>query len=191
MLGLSAVVWTPDVSAQKKTSAPREAPAAQSGAKAPRANAPGGQKGGPTSKEGPARPAPNPYTAVDRWNAMNPKQREGMLAKLPPERQKQFLDKVEKFNALPKEEQQLARERYERLSNLPPGQQQIVRRDIARLNNLPPARRQAMSQEFFKLRKMSESERSAYLASPDFRDKFHPAEQEMIENLSKVLATRN
>ena len=30
------------------------------------------------------------------------------------------------------------------------------------------------------LRNMSESERSAYLASPEFRDRFYPAEQQMI-----------
>jgi predicted Fe-S protein YdhL (DUF1289 family) len=191
LLGLAAAVWTPALFGQKKNPAPREAPAAQPrGAKVPRVNAPGGAKGAAGSKEGPRRPAPNPITAVDRWNAMNPKQRERLLTKMPPERQKQFLDKVEKFNALPKEEQQLARERYARLSNLPPEQQQVVRRDIARLNNLPPARRQAISQEFLKLRKMSESERNAYLASPEFRDKFYPAEQQMIGNLTQVLSMR-
>ena len=48
-----------------------------------------------------------------------------------------------------------------------------------------------MFQEFLKLRKMSESERSAYLGSPEFRDKFYPAEQQMIGNLTKVLPRRN
>jgi len=190
MLGLSAAVWTSAVYGQKKTSAPREAPVAPPRAKPQRGNAPGAAKAGPASKGVAGRPVSNPITAVDRWNAMNPKQRERLMAKMPPERQKQFLDKVEKFNALPKEEQQLARERYERLSHLPPDQQQVVRRDIARLGKLPPARRQAMNQEFLKLRQMSESERSAYLASPEFRDKFYPAEQQMIGNLTQVLATQ-
>jgi hypothetical protein len=191
-LALSAVMTTSGVYGQKKTSAPRGASAAQQPtAKAARGTRPGGAKVGSVPNDGQGRPAANPITAVDRWNAMNPKQRERLLSKMPPERQKQFLDKVEKFNALPKEDQQLARERYERLSSLPLEQQQVVRRDIARLNNLPPARRQAMNQEFMKLRKMSESERSAYLTSPEFRDKFYPVEQQMIGNLTKVLATRN
>jgi len=190
MLGLSAAVWTSPAYGQKKSSAPREAPGAPPRAKPERGNASVAAKAGPGSKGVPSRPVSNPITAVDRWNAMNPKQRERLMAKMPPERQKRFLDKVEKFNMLPKEEQQLARERYERLSNLPTDQQQVVRRDIARLNNLPPARRQAMNQEFLKLRQMSESERGAYLASPEFRDKFYPAEQQMIGSLTKVLATR-
>jgi len=145
---------------------------------------------GPKGPGGGARPPLNPYNVVDRWNAMNPRQRERLLAKMPPERQKQLLDKVEKFNALPKQEQQMARERYDRLRKLPQEEQQVVLRDIRRFNNLPPGRQQAMNQEFLKLRQMSESERAEYLASSEFKDKFYPNEQQMIGNLSKVIATR-
>ena len=87
-------------------------------------------------------------------------------------------------------EQQLLRERHERLSNLPQEQQQVIRRDGARFEKLPPARREAMLQEFQKLRKMSETERSAYFDTPEFRDKFYPNGQRMISNLAKVLPVR-
>ena len=178
---------------QKKNPQPaRPTPADQPAQGKSRPNAPDtGKASAPDAQRGmPARPAPNPFTAIDRWNAMNPKQRERMLERMPTDRRKQFLDKLEKFNALPKEEQQLSRERYERLSKLPPDEQQVVRRDGARFEKLPPARRQAMLQEFQKLRKMSESERATYLSSPEFRDKFYPAEQQMIGNLAKVLPVR-
>ena len=161
-------------------------PAAKPHAKLPDGHKGAGGRKGPAT--GPRKV--NPYNVVDRWNAMNPKQRERLLAKMPPERQKQFLDKVERFNALPQQEQQIARDRYDRLSKLPEEEQQVVLRDIRRLNNLPPARQQAMNQEFLKLRQMSESERSAYLASSEFKDKFYPNEQQMIGSLAKVLATR-
>jgi hypothetical protein len=141
-------------------------------------------------KDAAGRPAPNPFTAIDRWNAMNPRQRERMLSKMPPERRKQFMDKLDKFNSLPKQEQQLLRERQERLSHLPPEEQQLVRRDGARFEKLPPARRQAMLDELQKLRKMSENERSTYFSSPEFKDKFYPAEQQMISNFAKVLPVR-
>jgi hypothetical protein len=134
-----------------------------------------------------ARTAPNPITPIDRWNAMNPQQRERMLERMDPDRRKQFLEKLDRFNALPKEEQQLTRERYQRLSQLSPEQQQVVRRDMKRLDKLPPERREAMFQEFVKLRSMSASDRSAYLASPEFRDRFRPAEQQMIGNLTTLL----
>jgi len=189
-IALAAVACTPAVYGQKKTQAPHEPPAAQSpAAKAPRENGPAGPKGakGPDAA---ARPMANPYNAVDRWNAMNPKQRERLLERMPADKRQQFLDKIHKFNALPKQEQQMMREQYERLSHLPPDQQQVVRRDLAKFNNLPPARQQAMNQEFLKLRKMSESERNTHLSSPEFRDKFYPAEQQMIGDLTKVLSTR-
>jgi hypothetical protein len=174
--------------AQKKEKVPRLLPLP---ATRPHANMHDGHKGPGGPKGTAAAPRKvNPYNLVDRWNAMNPKQRERLLAKMPPERQKQFLEKVEKFNALPEQEQQIARERYDRLSKLPEEDQQVVLRDIRRLNNLPPARQQAMNQEFLKLRQMSDSERSAYLSSSEFKDKFYPNERQMIGNLAKVLATR-
>jgi hypothetical protein len=58
---------------------------------------------------------------------------------------------------------------------------------MKRLDKLPPDRREAMFQEFVKLRGLSANERSAYLASPEFRDRFRPAEQQMIGNLTTLL----
>jgi hypothetical protein len=189
VLSLAAAVTGTAAFGQKNKQTHQPAPEKSAAAKM-RSGPSRGPKGLEKGREGAARPAANPLTPIDRWNAMNPRQRERMLEKMNPERRKQFVQKLEKFNALPKEEQQLMRERYERLSKLPPEQQQIVRRDSARFEKLPPARRQAMLQEFQKLRKMSESERSAYLASPEFRDQFYPAEQQMIEHLTQVLPAR-
>jgi hypothetical protein len=189
-LAIAAMLSISAAYGEKNNPAPHKAPAAPPPASRSPRGAPGGPKGAATPKGGPVRPPANPYNAVDRWNAMNPKQRERLLSKLPPDKKQQFLDKMDKFNALPKEEQRLARERYERLSHLPPEEQQVVRRDMYRFDKLPPARRQAITEELLKLRKMSETERSAYLASSDFQDKFYPAEQQMIGNFTKVLAMR-
>jgi len=193
LLALAAATMTPSAAFGEKKNAqqPRQAPADHPAQAKSRPNAPNaGKAAGPDAKAGPARPTPNPLTTIDRWNAMNPKQRERMMERMNPDRRKQFLDKLQKFNSLPKAEQQLARERYERLSKLPPEEQQVVRRDMARWEKLPPARREAMLEEFSRLRKMSEAERSTYFDSPEFKDKFYPAEQQMIGNLSKVLPVR-
>ena len=186
LTALAAGLAMPALSAdgKQKAARPPNPPRAKGFKAGPGANAP---RPGPGAA---MRPPANPYNVVDRWNAMNPRQRERLLEKMPPERQKQFLDKVEKFNALPRPEQQMLRERYDRLSRLPREEQQLVLRDIRRLNNLPPARQQAMNQEFQKLRQMSDPERAEYLSSSEFKDRFYPAEQQMISNLSKVLATR-
>src|SRR5437763_3236019 len=148
VLTLAAGAFTPAAFSEKKTpAAPRPADEPKAKPVRPKGPPPAGAKGPDAPKGGAARPAPNPYTPIDRWNAMNPKQRERMLERMDPDRRKQFLEKLQKFNSLPKEEQQLLRERLGRLSSLPPEQQQIVRRDMGRLDKLPPARRQAMLEE--------------------------------------------
>jgi len=191
VLTLIAGAMAPAAFGQKKTPPPQARSADEPKAAKPAKGNPGPAAKGPDAPKGAvARPAPNPFTPIDRWNAMNPKQRERMLSRMEPDRRKQFVDKLQKFNALPKAEQQLLRERHERLSKLPPDQQQVVRRDMARLDKLPPGRRQAMTDEFGKLRKMSENERDAYFASSEFKDKFYPNEQQMIANLAKVLPVR-
>ena len=189
VLTLAAGAMAPAAFSQKKTPPPARAADEPKAARPGKGN-PAPAAKGPDGPRGAARPAPNPFTPIDRWNAMNPKQRERMLSRMEPDRRKQFLDKLQKFNALPKAEQQLLRERHERLSKLPTDQQQVVRRDIARLDKLPPGRRQAMTDEFGKLRKMSENERNVYFASSEFKDKFYPNEQQMIANLAKVLPVR-
>lgn len=189
-VALAVVISALPAPAQRKEKSVRPAPSGGGSSHENLSNSPKGLKGPAGPKVDRGRPLANPYTAVDRWNAMNPKQRQKLLAKMPPDRQKQFLEKVEKFNALPKDEQQLARERYDRLSKLPAEERQTVLGDIRRLNNLPPGRRQALNGEFLKLRQMSESERATYLASSEFKEKFYPTEQQIIGNLSKVLAAR-
>jgi len=175
----------PLASFEQKRTTPAPAPARVAAPPAVRPNAPA---------PAPPRPVPgpvaNPITSIDRWNAMTAQQRQRLLSKMPPERQKQFLEKVQKFNSLPKKEQQRSREMYERLSKLPPEQQQVVLRDIRRLDNLPPARKQALNEEIAKLRKMPDAQRSDYLASDEFRNKYYPAEQQMVGNLTKLLPPR-
>src|SRR5438094_572251 len=108
VLTLAAGVISPAVCGQKKNPAARPADEPKAAKQAKGNPGPGAK--GPDAPKGAARPAPNPFTPIDRWNAMNPKQRERMLSRMEPERRKQLLDKLQKFNALPKNEQQLLRE---------------------------------------------------------------------------------
>src|ERR1044072_2134684 len=67
------------------------------GAGGGRPKGPDGARKGPDGPQGGMnRPAANPITPIDRWNAMNPRQRERMLSQMPPERKQQFMDTVEK-----------------------------------------------------------------------------------------------
>ena len=132
----------------------------------------------------------NPGTILDRWNAMTPAQREKALAKLPPDKQQQIRERVQRFNQqfsqLPKGDQQRLREGLQKITKMTPAQQQAIRRDFHRFGQLQPDRRQALQREFTKLRKMPESERNTYLASDQFRNRFSPDEQQIAQNISKV-----
>ena len=118
------------------------------------------------------------------------REREKALAKLPPDKQQQIRERIQKFNQqfsqLPKEEQQRLREGAQKINRMPPAQQQAIRRDLRRFNQLPPDRRQALLKEFAKLRNMPSADRNTYLAGDQFRNRYSADEQQMIQNISKV-----
>jgi predicted Fe-S protein YdhL (DUF1289 family) len=156
-----------------------------------------GRAAGPQRPQAAARPsgqqgrdADNPRrgTALDRWNSMSPEQRERALEKLPPDRQRQIRQRLERFNSLPKEEQDRLRRRYERFSSLPPDKQQLVRKQIRNWSQLPDDRRPVVSREFEQLRRMTPEERQARLASDEFRGRYSPKEQQILTDLSDNLA---
>lgn len=121
---------------------------------------------------------------------MTPAQRERALAKLPPDKQKEIRERVQRFNQqfsqLPKADQQRLREGLQKINKMPPAEQQAIRRDFHRFSQLPPDRKQALQREFAKLRKMPESERNTYLSSDQFRNRFSPDEQQIAQNISRV-----
>ena len=137
--------------------------------------------GGPKGRPG------NPAMAVDRWNAMTPEERQKALDKLPPQRQKEILARIERFNNLPKEEQDRLRRRAERLAELSPERRQKVLKQIARFSQLSTDRRQALSHELESLRPLSESERNTRMSSEEFRGHYSADEQAMIRDLAQLL----
>ncbi len=137
-----------------------------------------GRPGGPG-----ARPGRNP---IDRWNAMSPEERERELQKLPPERQQQIRERLERFNSLPPEQQERLRQRWAMFHRLPPDRQQKVRRDMRALYEMEPERRRAMVREFAELDHMSESDRESRFKSEEFRTRFTPEEQKILHDLADI-----
>lgn len=136
------------------------------------------------------KPAPklgNPLTIVQQLMRMTPEQRERALEKLPPQRQALIRERLEKFDSLPKAEQERRLRLAEIFANLPPDKQDLVRRQIKAFNQLPDDQRRMVGAAFQRLRRMSEGQRQARLSSEDFRNRFTPAEQQMIADLSENL----
>jgi hypothetical protein len=65
-----------------------------------------------------------------------------------------------------------------------------VRRQIRAVNQLPADRQRMVRAAFQRLRRLPENERQARLASEGFRNRFTPAEQQMLDDLSGNLPLR-
>jgi hypothetical protein len=164
--------------------------AAQRGPARPGAGPQRGMAG--RSIPGMPRPGVDPKPAaarlpVDRWNAMTPEQRDRALQKLPPDRQQKIRDQIARFNSLPEKEQQRLRDRYRRLQQLPPEKQEAVRRELRQFNETPPERRRVLAREMRQLRGMSEDEQRTRVKSDEFRTRYTPEEQQMLQDLSDYL----
>jgi hypothetical protein len=123
-------------------------------------------------------------TPLERWNRMTPEERRQALAKLPPERRRELLQKLQQFRDLPPEQRQQLRERYQTFRQLPPEQQNHARNLFRQFNSLPEDRRPIVRQEYEQLRSMTEAERTARISSEAFRSRFTPAEQQMLQDLA-------
>ena len=137
-----------------------------------------------------AKPAPrlaNPTTVVQQLMRMTPEERERALEKLPPQRQALIRERLEKFDSLPKAEQERRLRLGEIFANLPPERQDLVRHQIQAFNQLPDDRRRLVGAAFQRLRRLPEGQRRGLLASERFRNRFSPAEQQMIADLSENL----
>ena len=133
-----------------------------------------------------AKEAPTP---LERWNRLTPEQRQRVLAQMPPERRREFQQKLQQYRSLPPEERQQLRDRYQAFSQLPPEQQNHARELFRQFNSLPEDRRPIVRQEYEQLRSMSASERSARIANEAFRSRFNPAEQQMLQDLARTFGS--
>ena len=147
----------------------------------PAAQGPGGRgqaPGGPKL----ANPLANP---VLRMMAMPPEQRERILEKLPPQRQAEIRQNLEKFDQLPPAEKERRLQNLQRFSTLPPEKQQILERQLPAFNSLPEERRTVLAKELGQLGRMPDSERQARLNSEDFKSRFSPTELQMLSDISQ------
>jgi hypothetical protein len=126
----------------------------------------------------------NPGNVAQRLLQMSPEERERVLAQFPPERQAQIRQRLQRLDSLPKQQQDRVIERYQTFSTLPPEKQALVRRQIQAFNALPDDRRQMVGAAFQRLRRLPEAERQARMASPAFKSRFSPQEQQILADLS-------
>jgi hypothetical protein len=119
---------------------------------------------------------------------MTPEQRNRILERLPPERRKQVQERLQQYDQLPPQERETLRRRLEMFAQLPPQQQEAARKLFGRFNKLPEDRRKLVGEEFRQLRLMDDPDRRARINSDEFRSKYTLAEQQLLQDLSSLLA---
>jgi len=77
------------------------------------------------------------------------------------------------------------------LNSLPPQKQNQVRRAANQLKDLPEDRRMAINRELQHMSAMPDDERRAYMNTEEFRNRYSPAEQQIMGNLAEVLPARD
>ena len=179
MDGFCALLPGAAVSEEPRAPKPPPKAAAKEKAGKPKANGKEGARG--ENREAPP--------TIERWNRMTPEERGRALAKLPPERRREFQQKLQEFRNLPPEQKQQLGERYRAFSQLPAERQNHARELFRQFNSLPDERRPLVKQEYEQLRSMPEAERSARMNSEAFRNRFSPSEQQMLRDLSQTFGS--
>ncbi len=146
------------------------------------------KKGVPPPNSGKAAKAPVKST-LERLSAMTPEQRRRVLDKLPPERQKVVIERLENYEKLPPAERQRLNDQYRVFRKLPPERQDEMRRLFRRFNNLPEDRKSIMQQDFQNLRGLPEPERRARMRSEEFRMKYTVPERRLLSEMADLVAS--
>jgi hypothetical protein len=124
----------------------------------------------------------------ERFQKMTPQQREKWLNNLPPDRKEQIERRWESYQKLPDEDKDRLGKQLENFRQLPPERQAAVRRLSQRFNDMPDDRKSMLKDEMQALRELEDDERRARINSDEFRNKYTSHEQQLLEDLSKVLA---
>jgi hypothetical protein len=100
---------------------------------------------------------------------------------LPPQRQEELKQRLQKFNSLPPEQQEKLLHRFDTLNHMSPQQRAQARALLDRMRVLPPERRAAIRQYFHNLVTMNRDQRQHVLGSSQFSNQFNPDERDIIQ----------
>lgn len=100
---------------------------------------------------------------------------------LPPERQQQLKNRLERFNSLPPDQRERVLQRMETWEHLSPQKQQEAMGIFDRMKNMPPDRRTMMRSAYRNLETMSPEERQRVLESDRFKSMFNDDERDLLK----------
>jgi hypothetical protein len=126
----------------------------------------------------------NPANPLLRLLRMPPEQRDRALEKLPPAQQARARQALANFDKLPPNVKVRRLRQIQVFAALPQREQQSLRMHINAFNQLPEDRRVVLRNELLRLHRMTVGERNTRLESQDFKNRYNPAEQELLADLA-------
>jgi hypothetical protein len=123
---------------------------------------------------------PNPDNPIERLLRMAPEQRELAIEKFPPDQQANFRKQFENFDKQTEAQKQRQLEHLDQFWSLPPDKQKLVRAQMNAFKELPEDRREEVKKAYVTLSSLTPEEREVRLARPQFRNRFTPAELQML-----------
>jgi hypothetical protein len=171
---LAAVCLVSAAGAQKATKQPAHSPVAAKVQPDVRPPKPPQdlREGGPASPQN-----------LEKLLKLTPEQRDKALSSLPPARRTQILAKLENYQKIPPQQRARELDRLQRLQTLPPQKRAQVRASLQKLQGVPQPRHQQIQKQINQLKVLPDSDRRALMNSEEFRSKFTPSEQQMIEDI--------
>jgi hypothetical protein len=117
---------------------------------------------------------------------LSPEQRNKALSALPPGRRAMIEKRLNDYQQMPEPQLARALEHLRRMQSLPPQKQNQVRASTKKFVELPQPRHGLVQKQLNQLRPLADDDRRALMNSEEFRSKFTPAEQQMIEDIALV-----
>lgn len=143
----------------------------------------------PGQRKQPDAPSASPQY-LDRLLRLTPEQRNKALSSLPPPRRAQILAKLEDYQKLSPQQRQRELDLLQRLQQLPPQKRAQVRNSLRQFQTVPHPRHRQIQQQINQMAGLTDADRSALMNSEEFRSKYTPTEQRIIEDLSFLEAKR-
>jgi hypothetical protein len=128
-----------------------------------------------------------PDQVFEKLLRLGPEDRARALSQLPPAQRERIEERLQTFEKLPPAAQTFRREELDLLHRLPQQRQNQVRKSVKDLELLPEDRRAAVNFEMRRMALMPDDERRAHMNSEEFRNRYSPAEQQMMSNLTAIL----
>ena len=137
--------------------------------------------------QGQGRAGGAPQDPVDRFMKMTPDQREKALSKLPPQRRENIERRLNDLQKLPPAARTRMMNRVEILNSLPVERQQQVRQALRRFQQMPEERHAVIQTEMQNMEPLNDEQRRERMNSEEFRNRYTPAEQQMMRNMLEVV----